>query len=247
MTAARAARQTAITVPWPVSEVHAAATISWVCRPISRNTAFSSRNCRVCQLIRAERRASAVCSRWARCPSTIPATTTASTPEPCRSSVRAYAVNGTRNDRPTVIAAFCSRRKNSPASRATPRPIATASTTARPKSSATAPAERAAVRASVAERRLTRAVASLTRDSPSRMVTTRRGRPTWRATAVAATASGGATTAPIANAAAHGTPSIGRTTRATPTMVNNTSPIDSQPIEVMLDLKSASGVLTAAA
>ena len=50
----------------------------------------------------------------------------------------------------------------------------------------------------------TRAVASLTSDSPSSIVTTRRGRPIRRAMAVAATASGGATTAPSANAAANG-------------------------------------------
>ena len=56
-------------------------------------------------------------------------------------------------------------------------------------------------------------VASLTRLSPSRMVTTRRGRPTRRATAVVATASGGATTAPSANAAAN--ESSGTTQRST--------------------------------
>ena len=57
----------------------------------------------------------------------------------------------------------------------------------------------------MAVRRHTSAVASLTRDSPSSSVTTRRGRPIRRAMAVAATASGGATTAPSANAAANGT------------------------------------------
>ena len=51
----------------------------------------------------------------------------------------------------------------------------------------------------------TSAVASLTRLSPSRIDTTRRGIPTRRAIAVAATASGGATTAPSAKAAASGT------------------------------------------
>ncbi len=51
-------------------------------------------------------------------------------------------------------------------------------------------------------RRATIAVASLTRLSPSRIVTMRRGIPTRRAIVVAATASGGATTAPRANAGA---------------------------------------------
>ena len=55
--------------------------------------------------------------------------------------------------------------------------------------------------AATAERRHTIAVASLTRLSPSRIVTIRRGIPTLFAIAVAATASGGATTAPSASAA----------------------------------------------
>ena len=51
-------------------------------------------------------------------------------------------------------------------------------------------------------RSATSAVASLSSDSPSRIVTIRRGSPIRRPIAVAATASGGATTAPIANEAA---------------------------------------------
>ena len=50
------------------------------------------------------------------------------------------------------------------------------------------------------------AVASLSRDSPWRMVVTRDGSPTLRATAVAATASGGATTAPKTSAAVRDRP-----------------------------------------
>ena len=53
-----------------------------------------------------------------------------------------------------------------------------------------------------ATRTSTSAVASLSRLSPSRMVTTRRGSPIRRAIAVADTASGGATTAPSATQAA---------------------------------------------
>lgn len=48
------------------------------------------------------------------------------------------------------------------------------------------------------------AVASFTRDSPWRIVVIREGSPTRRATAVAATASGGATTAPRTRAAVSG-------------------------------------------
>jgi hypothetical protein len=59
--------------------------------------------------------------------------------------------------------------------------------------------------AAIAVRSVTSAVASLRRLSPSRSVTTRRGMPTRRATALAATASGGATTAPSARASAKST------------------------------------------
>ena len=69
----------------------------------------------------------------------------------------------------------------------------------RPTSSAATPTELAAS----AVRRVTSAVASLSSDSPSRIVTIRRGSPIRRAIAVAATASGGATTAPTAMASGH--------------------------------------------
>ena len=59
-----------------------------------------------------------------------------------------------------------------------------------------------AVIAAIAVLSATSAVASLTRLSPSRIDTMRRGMPTRRATVVAATASGGATTAPSAKPAA---------------------------------------------
>ena len=71
----------------------------------------------------------------------------------------------------------------------------------RPATAATPPAATAS-----AVRRATSAVASLSSDSPSRIVTIRRGSPIRRPIAVAATASGGATTAPIANAIGHETP-----------------------------------------
>ena len=85
----------------------------------------------------------------------------------------------------------------------------------------------------------TRAVASLNSDSPSRIVTTRRGSPIRRPMAVAATASGGATTAPMANDA--GQPrsgSIACTSTPTPRVVNTTSPTDSSRIGRRLALKS---------
>ena len=84
---------------------------------------------------------------------------------------------------------------------ATARPTATPTTIARRKSPPAPRTVALPARATSAVRRVTSAVASLNRLSPSRMVTIRRGMPTRRATAVAATASGGATTAPSASAA----------------------------------------------
>ena len=67
------------------------------------------------------------------------------------------------------------------------------------------------------------AVASLTSDSPSRIVTIRRGMPTRRAMDVAATASGGATTAPSAKASANGTGRMSQVTNPTPSAVTTTN------------------------
>ncbi|CAN5265900.1 hypothetical protein BH20ACT5_BH20ACT5_01320 [soil metagenome] len=74
-------------------------------------------------------------------------------------------------------------------------------------------------------------MASLTRLSPARIVTARRGNPTRRPIVVAATASGGATIAPSANAAASGNSGTSAwATSPTTTVVNSTSPIDSSLI-----------------
>ena len=93
------------------------------------------------------------------------------------------------------------------------RPTATPPTAATTKSSptsatATPPPAAVAPPKAMAVRSATSAVASLSRDSPSRIVTIRRGMPMRRAIAVADTASGGATTAPSANAAGHETAGI---------------------------------------
>ena len=86
----------------------------------------------------------------------------------------------------------------------------------------------------------TRAVASLSSDSPSRIVTIRRGSPIRRPTAVAATASGGATTAPMANAAGQPTPGMSACTSAPmPAVVKMTRPDreqqDRAPVGVEVD------------
>ena len=95
------------------------------------------------------------------------------------------------------------------------------------------------IAAAIAKRYATRAVASLTRLSPSRIVTTRRGTPSRWKIVVAATASGGATMAPSANAAAQPRPGISAwATTATMIVVVRTSPTDSRPIARRLALKS---------
>ena len=69
------------------------------------------------------------------------------------------------------------------------------------------------------------ALASLKRLSPSRITSSRCGGRSWRSTAPAAAASGGATMAPSATAAAHGrSGTSSRATTATMTMVRKTAP-----------------------
>ncbi len=102
--------------------------------------------------------------------------------------------------------------------------------------------------AAVVVRRATRAVASLSRLSPSRIETIRRGMPTLRAIVVAATASGGETTAPSAKAPAGETPGItAQATRPTSTVVNATAPTAMMPIACVFARTSTSEVRSAAA
>ena len=100
----------------------------------------------------------------------------------------------------------------------------------------------------MAVRSATSAVASLSSDSPSRIVTIRRGSPILRPIAVAATASGGATTAPIASAASQEMPGSSAWTRTpTPSVVKTTSPTESSRIARRWALKSTSDVWIAVA
>ena len=68
-----------------------------------------------------------------------------------------------------------------------------------------------------------------------------------RATAVAATASGGATTAPRAIAADNGMPISHQVTSPTPAAVKMTSPTDSSPMTFLFAPRSTSEVRIAAA
>ncbi len=145
-------------------------------------------------------------------------------------------------------------RRSTVTSSATPKPIAAPPTDAHAKSSTTPPKDTpfdatpaASPAAARAVRSETSAVASLTSDSPSRMDTRRRGRPIRRPTAVAATASGGATTAPIAKATAKSSPSAQRRKSATPRAVKSTSPTERLRMTPVLLRKSTSEVWIAAA
>ncbi len=84
----------------------------------------------------------------------------------------------------------------------TTNPTTTATTTAYAKSPSAPPSEMPPAVAAMAVRMSTSAVASLTRPSPSRMVTSLDGRPRRLPMLVAATASGGLMTAPRATAEA---------------------------------------------
>ena len=99
-----------------------------------------------------------------------------------------------------------------------------------------------------AVRRATSAVASLSSDSPSRIVTIRRGSPIRRPIAVAATASGGATTAPIASESPQDRSGTSQCAIApTPRVVATTRPTESSRMGRRLALKSMSEVFSDAA
>src|SRR5262245_5005895 len=100
--------------------------------------------------------------------------------------------------------------------------------------------------ATTAARYRTRAVPSLTSDSPSTTVTIRLGTPSRRMIAVAAIGSVGATAAPRTNAAAHDISSTHMcATTATAHVVNTTSPIARAPIGRTLARSSRSDVKNA--
>ena len=181
------------------------------------------------------------------CPSSSPATTTLTTPEECSFSETMNVAKGTTNEiavsstgSVTCLRTFATRRNAT-------KPISAPPTEATKKSAPTRQIATLPAPAAIAVRRATSAVASLKRDSPSRMVTIRRGSPIRRPIEVAATASGGATTAPIANAAHQSMPgSNACTSQPTPRVVKTTRPTLSSRIERRLALKSTSEVWIAA-
>ena len=92
--------------------------------------------------------------------------------------------------------------------------------------------------AATAVRYSTSAVPSLTRLSPSRIVTTRRGRPIRWAVAETATGSVGETITPRTKAIGHGSPITACPTTATVTVVSSTSPTERKTIGLRLALRS---------
>ena len=140
------------------------------------------------------------------------------------------------------------RRRMNASSEVAARPISRPPPAARTKSQPTSSGVTVEVIAAIVALRATSAVASFTRLSPSRMVVMRRGRPTRRPTAVVATASGGATTAPSANAAARVSDgSAHHATRPTATVVTATRPTASSASASRTAAKSISEVRIAAA
>ncbi len=139
------------------------------------------------------------------CPSSSPVTTTASTPDAPASSAGRYASQGVSSETTPSATGSSMRERTFATSQPTTSPISSPPRAATTNSHAMSNAETDPPMAATATRSSTSAVASLSRLSPSRMVTTRRGMPTRRAIEVAATASGGATTAPSANATAGST------------------------------------------
>ena len=208
---------------------------------------FSRMQAMVRQFIRSAMRDCAVWMIGALCPSRSPATTTATTPDAWTSSAATYAANGTRNDMPVSKIGSVTRLRRNATSMNIARPTATPPPAATTKSTPTSKAVMPRPAAAIAVRNATRAVASLSSDSPSRMVTIRRGSPIRRPMVVAATASGGATTAPIASAA--GQPTSGSsswTSQPMPKVVKTTRPTERSRITRRWALKSTSDVCRAA-
>lgn len=128
--------------------------------------------------------------------------TTASTPEAWTASAGRKAAKGAANDSVVSSTGSSIRRRIRMSTQVTASPTSTPPPAAARKSRPTDAMVTRPVMAVIAADRATSAVASFTRLSPSRIVTIRRGIPTRRAIEVAATASGGATTAPRTMAAA---------------------------------------------
>ncbi len=156
-----------------------------------------------------------------------PAATTAMTPEPRSDWATRKIANGTISTRLVSSTGECSRRRTEEMTQAAPSPTPRPTPTASAKSSGIDTGLTMLTIAAIEVFSATSAVASLRRLSPSRIVTTCRGSPTFPAMALTATASVGATTAAKAKAAASVTTgNSSHVANPTVTTVNATSPTD---------------------
>ena len=165
-------------------------------------------------------------------PSSSPAVTAAMTPEPWSCSAGRYARYGMTSDSETSTGGSNRRAQTQPQTVATTTPTTTPMPTTHTKSPTAWPSTNVPlVTAATETPKAVSAVASLMRLSPSRMATSRWGTASGRSTATAEIASGGATIAPRAKAAASGMPGmIALPTNATTAVVNTTRPIESNRI-----------------
>lgn len=241
-------RQTAAARTAPMSVPATPASSEGSCSPMSRNTAFSSRNAMVCQLVASAIRDAPLCSAGEPWASSSPVTTTARTPEAPTASAGRKATNGAAKDRLVSSTGSSIRLRSAPSTKAASTPTTIPPAAASPNRHATSPNPTGRVSAATAVVKAASAVASLTRLSSSSSAVSRRGIPTRRLTAVVATASGGATTAPIASPAARVMPgTIHHAARPTAIVLKATAPTDRISVETRLALKSTSEVRMAAA
>ena len=144
-------------------------------------TVFSRKNAIVRQFIRSAIRDWAVCRIGALCPSSRPATTTLTTPEECSSSETMNVANGTTNEIAVSRTGSVTCLRTFATTRNAANPISGAADRRPPGSRRRRATSRRCRRpAAMAVRSATSAVASLKSDSPSRIVTIRRGRPIRR-------------------------------------------------------------------
>src|SRR2546430_813957 len=148
-------------------------------------------------------------------------------PDRCSRSAISQTANVLQNWTTIAVATSRTRALTNVTTRDSTRPSSTLPMVTKMSVGTTRHPETAPVTVAPTARRYTRsALASLKRLSPSRITSSRLGGRSWRSTAVAAAASGGATMAPSAIAAAHGICGTrARATRATTTTVSATAPI----------------------
>ena len=153
--------------------------------------------------------------------------TAASTPETPSASAGRYAAKPVNSEIVISTGTSSRRRRTTATTQPTTSPIATPPNTARTNSPSAARNEKLPpMAAATATRYAISAEASLTRLSPSIRLTSRRGAPSPRAIAVAATGSVGETIAPSAKATAQGRPMSSCPSTPTTQVVTNTNPIE---------------------